>query len=92
MVNGGGRTEGENGLGRGCTDLLIFGPHREDLAGPEGAARFVIECKVRHQRRELAATIARVSSGHLGLFDQPWEGKLFRRAGNYLLNSTGLSG
>ena len=82
VVNGGGRIEREYGLGRGRTDLLIVWPHREDLAGPEGAARFVIECKVRHPRHGLEATIAQgleqtsgymdrcgAASGHLVLFD-----------------------
>ena len=82
VVNGGGRIEREYGLGRGRTDLLIVWPHRDDLAGPEGAARFVIECKVRHPRHGLEATIAHgleqtsgymdrcgATSGHLVVFD-----------------------
>ena len=82
VVNGGGRIEREYGLGRGRTDLVIVWPLREDGAGPDGAARFVVECKVLHARSGLATTVAQgveqtagyvdrcgASAGHLVVFD-----------------------
>ena len=98
VVNGGGRIEREYGLGRGRTDLLIIWPSASaaTAAGtaPDGADRFVVECKVLHRslertiREGVSQTAGYVdrcaaASGHLVIFDRTegkrWEDKIFRR-------------
>ncbi len=86
IVNSGGRIEREYGLGRGRTDLLIVwpegGPLGRGVPGG-GVARFVVECKVLHQRRGFAHTLREgleqtagymdrcgSQAGHLVLFDR----------------------
>ena len=84
VVNRGGRIEREYGLGRGRTDLLVIWPRgAAGRGGPGGdAARFVIECKVLHERKGLAHTLREgleqttgymdrcaARSGHLIIFD-----------------------
>ena len=77
VVNGGGRIEREYGLGRGRTDLLIVWP----TAGR--TQRFVVECKILHERRGLDRTIrdgleqtaaymdrCAAEAGHLVIFDR----------------------
>ena len=77
IINGGGRIEREYGLGRGRTDLLIVWP------ADGRVRRFVIECKVLHQRRGLDRTIqdgldqtagymdrCAAEAGHLVIFDR----------------------
>ena len=51
VVNGGGRIEREYGLGRGRTDLLILWPAGD--GSPAGWSKFVVECKVWHERQRL---------------------------------------
>ena len=89
IVNGGGRIDREYGLGRGRTDLLLEWPQG---GADGGAARYVIECKVR--RGDLERTIAEgvaqtagyldrcaAEAGHLVIFDRDqdrsWEQKVF---------------
>ena len=88
VVNGGGRIEREYGLGRGRTDLLLLWPRGEHWE------RFVVECKMRHGRREtterkgLEQTAAYMDrcgakAGHLVIFDRSekrsWKEKIYRR-------------
>jgi len=80
IVNGGGRIDREFALGSGRTDLLI--------AWPEGerARKYVVECKVRRDRRGLERTVADgveqteaymdrcgAEAGHLVVFDKSEE-------------------
>ena len=80
VVNSGGRVEREHGLGRGRADLLIRWPE-----GDEGRS-YVVECKVRHDRRGLERTVAEgveqtaaymdrcgAEAGHLVVFDPDTE-------------------
>ena len=77
IVNSGGRIDREYALGRGRTDLLIAWPH------DGGARKYVVECKVRHERRSLERTVADgveqtaaymdrcgAEAGHLVVFDR----------------------
>ncbi len=89
IVNGGGRIDREYGLGRGRTDLLIEWPQG---GANGGAARYVVECKVR--RGDLQRTITEgvaqtagyldrcaAEAGHLVIFDRDaarsWDEKVF---------------
>ncbi len=89
IVNGGGRIDREYGLGRGRTDLLLEWPQG---GADGGAARYVVECKVR--RGDLERTIAEgveqtagyldrcgAEAGHLVIFDRgagrSWDEKVF---------------
>ena len=91
IVNSGGRIEREYGLGRGRTDLLLVWPRGgapgRGGAGEDAARRFVIECKVVHERKGLAHTLREgleqtagymdrcgTRAGHLVIFDRG-EGK-----------------
>ena len=91
IVNSGGRTEREYGLGRGRTDLLLVWPVGGDTSRTQ---KVVIECKVLHRgfertlREGLAQTRAymdrcTVAEGHLVLFDRSedtsWDDKVYRR-------------
>ena len=86
IVNSGGRIEGEYGLGRWRTDLLVVWPQGERTR------RIVIECKVLHKSLEqtVAAGVEQTASymdrcaaeaGHLVIFDRGvdrrWEDKVF---------------
>ena len=77
VVNSGGRIEREYALGSGRTDLLIV--------WPQGAStrKYVVECKVRHDRRGHERTVAEgveqaaaymdrcgAEAGHLVVFDR----------------------
>ncbi len=77
VVNRGGRVEREHGLGRGRADLLIRWPEGDE------ARSYVVECKVRHDRRGLERTVAKgveqtaaymdrcgAEAGHLVVFDR----------------------
>ena len=77
VVNSGGRIEREYALGSGRTDLLIVWPQGK------GARKYVVECKVRHERRGLRRTVAEgveqtaaymnrcgAEAGHLVVFDR----------------------
>ena len=77
IVNSGGRVEREHGLGRGRADLLIEWPEGECLR------KYVVECKVRHDRRGLERTVTDgveqtaaymercgAEAGHLVVFDR----------------------
>ena len=77
IVNSGGRVEREYGLGRRRTDLLIEWPEGER------ARKYVVECKLRHERRGLERTVAEgveqtaaymdrcgAEAGHLIVFDR----------------------
>ena len=77
IVNSGGRVEREHGLGRGRADLLIEWPEGERLR------KYVVECKVRHDRWALERTVADgveqtasymercgAEAGHLVVFDR----------------------
>ena len=77
VVNSGGRVEREHGLGRGRADLLIRWPEGDE------ARSYVVECKVRHDRRGLERTVAEgveqtaaymdrcgAEAGHLVVFDR----------------------
>ena len=77
IVNSGGRVEREHGLGRGRADLLIEWPEGERLR------KYVVECKVRHDRRGLERTVTDgveqtaaymercgAEAGHLVVFDR----------------------
>ena len=77
IVNSGGRVEREHGLGRGRADLLIVWPQG-------GRARkFVVECKLRHEKRSRERTVVEgveqtadymdrcgAEAGHLVVFDR----------------------
>ena len=80
IVNSGGRVEREHGLGRRRADLLIEWPEGERLR------KYVVECKVRHDRRGLERTVADgveqtaahmdrcgAEAGHLVVFDRSEE-------------------
>ena len=77
IVNSGGRVEREHGLGRGRADLLIEWPEGERVR------KYVVECKVRHDRWGLERTVADgvqqtaaymercgAEAGHLVVFDR----------------------
>ena len=77
VVNSGGRIEREYALGTGRTDLLIVWPQGERTR------KYVVECKVRHERRGLERTVAEgveqtaaymdrcgAEAGHLVVFDR----------------------
>ena len=77
VVNSGGRIEREYALGSGRTDLLVFWTQGERLR------KYVVECKVRHDRRGLERTVADgveqtaaymdrcgAEAGHLVVFDR----------------------
>ena len=77
IVNSGGRVEREHGLGRRRADLLIEWPEGERIR------KYVVECKVRHDRRGLERTVAdgveqtaaymdrcEAEAGHLVVFDR----------------------
>ena len=77
VVNSGGRIEREYALGSGRTDLLIVWPQGE------GTRKYVVECKVWHDRRGLERTVAEgvaqtaaymdrcgAEAGHLVVFDK----------------------
>ena len=80
VVNSGGRIEREYALGTGRTDLLIV------WTRGERPGKYVVECKVRHERRGLERTIAEgveqaaayvdrcgAEAGHLIVFDRDQE-------------------
>ena len=80
VVNSGGRVEREHGLGRRRADLLIEWPEGEVVR------KYVVECKVRHERRSLERTVAEgveqtaaymdrcgAEAGHLVVFDRSQE-------------------
>ena len=80
VVNSGGRIEREYALGSGRTDLLIVWPQGERTR------RYVVECKVRHDRRSLERTVTdgveqtaaymdrcRAEAGSLVVFDRSEE-------------------
>ena len=80
VVNSGGRIEREYALGSGRTDLLIKWPEAERVR------KYVVECKVRHDRRGLERTVADgveqtaaymdrcgAEAGHLVVFDRSEE-------------------
>ena len=80
IVNSGGRVEREHGLGRRRADLLIEWPQDERVR------KYVVECKVRHDRRGLERTVAEgveqtaaymdrcgAEAGHLVVFDRDEE-------------------
>lgn len=82
IVSRGGRVEGEHGLGRRRADLLIEWPEGE------GVRKYVVECKVRNDRRGLERTVADgveqtaaymdrcdAEAGHLVIFDRSEERK-----------------
>ena len=77
IVNSGGRVEREHGLGRGRADLLVVWPQGE------GIRKFVVECKLRHEKRSRERTVAEgveqtadymdrcgAEAGHLVVFDR----------------------
>jgi len=77
VVNSGGRIEREYALGSGRTDLLVVWPEGEWVR------KYVIECKVRHDRRGRERTVAEgveqtaaymdrcdAEAGHLVVFDR----------------------
>ena len=77
VVNSGGRIEREYALGGGRTDLLIVWPQSGR------ASKYVVECKVRHDRRGRERTVAEgveqtaaymdrcgAEAGHLVVFDR----------------------
>ena len=76
VVNSGGRIEREYALGNGRTDLLVVWPQGERVR------RYVVECKVRHDRWGMERTVAegveqtatymdrcKAEAGHLVVFD-----------------------
>ena len=80
VVNSGGRIEREYALGRGRTDLLVVWPQGKQVG------KYVVECKVRHDRRSLERTVAegveqtaaymdrcKAEAGHLVIFDRSGE-------------------
>ena len=80
VVNSGGRIVREPSLGRGRADLLIEWPQGERVR------KYVVECKVRHDRRGLERTVADgvkqtawyvdlcgAEAGHLVVFDRSEE-------------------
>ena len=80
IVNSGGRVEREHGLGRRRADLLIEWPEGDEVR------RYVVECKVRHERWGLERTVAEgveqtaaymdrcgAVAGHLVVFDRSEE-------------------
>ena len=80
IVNSGGRVQREHGLGRRRADLLIEWPQDERVR------KYVVECKVRHDRRGLERTVADgveqtaaymdqcgAEAGHLVVFDRDEE-------------------
>ena len=80
VVNNGGRIEREYALGSGRTDLLIEWPEAERVR------KYVVECRVRHDRRGLERTVADgveqtaaymdrcgAEAGHLVVFDRSEE-------------------
>ncbi len=80
VVNSGGRIEREYALGSGRTDLLIVWPQGGR------ASKYVVECKVRHERRRRDRTVAEgveqtaaymdrcgAEAGHLVVFDRNQE-------------------
>ncbi len=77
VVNSGGRIEREYALGTGRTDLLVVWPQGER------ASKYVVECKVCHERRGRDRTVAEgveqtaaymdrcgAKAGHLIVFDR----------------------
>ena len=77
VVNSGGRIEREYALGSGRTDLLVVWPEGERVR------KYVVECKVKHERRGLERTVAEgaeqtaaymdrcgAEAGHLIVFDR----------------------
>ena len=77
IVNSGGRVEREHGLGRRRADLLIEWPEGKRVR------KYVVECKVRHDRRGMERTVADgveqtaaymdrcgAEAGHLVVFDR----------------------
>ena len=77
VVNSGGRIEREYALGSGRTDLLVVWPQGERVR------KYVVECKVRHDRRGLERTVVEgveqaaaymdrcgAEAGHLIVFDR----------------------
>ena len=87
VLNGGGHIVQEYGLGRQRVDIFILWPR------PQGAQRFVIECKILQGKLEstledgLPQTAGYMDkcgadSGHLVVFDRsakPWKEKIYRR-------------
>ena len=80
VVNSGGRIEREYALGSGRTDLLVVWPRGKQVG------KYVVECKVRHDRRSLERTVAegveqtaaymdrcKAEAGHLVIFDRSGE-------------------
>ena len=80
IVNSGGRVEREHGLGRRRADLLIEWPEGDEVR------RYVVECKVRHDRWGMERTVAEgveqtaaymdrcgAEAGHLVVFDRSEE-------------------
>ena len=80
IVNSGGRVEREFALGGGRTDLLVVWPQGERVR------KYVVECKVRHDRWSLERTVADgveqtaaytdrcdAEAGHLIVFDRDEE-------------------
>ena len=80
VVNSGGRIEREYALGSGRTDLLVFWTQGERVR------KYVVECKVRHDRRGMERTVADgveqtaaymdrcgAEAGHLVVFDRSEE-------------------
>ena len=80
VVNSGGRVQREHGLGRRRADLLLEWPQGERTR------KYVVECKLRHDRRSLERTVADgveqtaaymdrcgAEAGHLVVFDRSEE-------------------
>ena len=80
IVNSGGRVQREHGLGRRRADLLIEWPEGDEVR------RYVVECKVRHERWGLERTVVEgveqtaaymdrcgAVAGHLVVFDRDEE-------------------
>ncbi|MCL2726277.1 MAG: ATP-binding protein [Polyangiaceae bacterium] len=68
VVNGGGRIEREYALGRGRADLFVRFFYREN--GERKEQRFVVEMKVKKERRSLEATIEEGLKQTAGYADQ----------------------
>ena len=96
IVNSGGRTEREDGLGRMRTDLLLVWPVKGEGGGPLGLQKAVIECKLLRGSREATLTKglaqtgeymdrAGTDEGHLVIFDRTeglsWDERIYRHEG-----------